>query len=115
MQKELFSVSVNDQLTRNTIASAWKEHGLLLEPHGSVGWAGLKEYLAKHPEHDTPEQLCISLETAHPAKFPEEIQKILGVDPDLPASLKGIDNLPENYDHMENRYDKFKEYLVSNF
>jgi len=115
MQRELFSVSVDDLRTRSTIDSAWNKYRLLLEPHGAVGWAGLQEYLMRHPLQDTPGKLCISLETAHPAKFPEEIQRILGIDPELPPSLRGIDDKPEQYGSLENNYDKFKEYLLSTF
>jgi threonine synthase len=113
MRQELFSVSVSDDETRHTIASAWSHHRLLLEPHGAVGWAGLWKYLEQHPEVNTPDQLCISLETAHPAKFPEEILKILGIDPDLPDSLKGIDEKEELIMNLPNDYRSFKEYLLS--
>jgi threonine synthase len=113
MRSELFSVSVSDDETRHTIASAWSRHKLLLEPHGAVGWAGLWKYFEVHPEDNRPGQLCISLETAHPAKFPEEITKILGIDPDLPPGLTGIDDKEEFFTGLENDYLKFKEYLLS--
>jgi threonine synthase len=115
MRSELFSVSISDDETRKTIAAAWNRHNLLLEPHGAVGWAGLWKFLEQNTKDNHPEQLCISLETAHPAKFPEEIQKILGIDPDLPDSLKGIDKLPEEIIPMQNNYLAFKEYLKNSF
>ncbi len=115
MRKDLFSVSVSDDETRHTIASAWNRHKLLLEPHGAVGWAGLWKYLEQHPEDNTPEQLCISLETAHPAKFPEEIRKIIGIDPELPESLSGIDELPEEIIPLESNYSAFRDFLKFSF
>ena len=45
-------------------------HGVLLEPHGAAGWAGLMQYFKDFPADDNPDQLAVSLETAHPAKFP---------------------------------------------
>jgi threonine synthase len=60
-------------------------------------------------------QLCISLETAHPAKFPEEIERLLGFDPALPPSLEGLEDKPESYDHMKNDYEDFKQYLINNY
>jgi threonine synthase len=113
MRSELFSVSVSDDETRRTIASAWNHHKLMLEPHGAVGWAGLWKYFEHHPEDNHPDQLCFSLETAHPAKFPEEIQRILGIEPDLPPSLQGIDDKEEFISVLDNDYLKFKEYLLS--
>lgn len=113
MRKEIFAVAVTDQETRETIIKTYKEHGVLLEPHGSVGWNGLQSYLKDNPEDKN--QLCISLETAHPAKFPEEIQKLLQIDPALPKSLEGIEHLPESFDQLNNNYEDFKAYLQTNY
>jgi threonine synthase len=115
MRKELFSISISDEQTRRTIEQAYNRMDVLLEPHGAVGWAGLLEYLFKHPEDNTPEQLCVSLETAHPAKFPKEINEILGIDPELPPSLKDIESKAESYEKMPNDYGSFKKYLLKGF
>ncbi len=115
MRKHFYSISINDGITRETIEKAYKEHKLLLEPHGAVGWAGMLDYLEKHPENDTDKQLIISLETAHPAKFPEEINKIIGIDPELPPSLEGLDNKEEFLDKIELNYNVFKEYLKNKY
>jgi threonine synthase len=58
-----------------------------------------------------PGPLTISLETAHPAKFPEEITRLLGIEPDLPPALTGLDAKPEHYDSGPNDYEWFKDYL----
>ena len=73
------------------------------------------EYLEKHPDMDSANKLFISLETAHPAKFPEEITRILGIDPDLPKSLENLDDKPEFLDRIELSYPAFKEYLVRKY
>jgi threonine synthase len=113
MRGELWSVSISDRQTRDCIQRAWKEYKLLLEPHGSVGWAGLMAYCKQFNCDD--DQLCVSLETAHPAKFPEEIEKLLGFDPELPVSLEGLEEKPESYDHLDNNYEDFKSYLTKNY
>lgn len=113
MRKEIFAAAVTDQETRETIINTYKQFGVILEPHGSVGWNGLQSYLKDNQEDKN--QLCISLETAHPAKFPEEIQKLLQIDPALPKSLEGIENLPESFDHLDNNYEDFKSYLKTNY
>lgn len=115
MRQEIWSVSITDDKTRQTIQDTYAQSGALLEPHGAVGWAGLKGFLSAHPVEDVPGQLCISLETAHPAKFPEEIEKILHITPELPSSLEGIDNLQEHMEGIDNNYESFKLYLTSNF
>jgi threonine synthase len=111
MQKELYSVSITDAMTRQTIKDAWENHHVVLEPHGAVGWAGLKAFLNDEGKEFDKEQLFISLETAHPAKFPEEINRLLGFDPGLPPSLQGIEEKEESYGSMKNEYLVFKEFL----
>jgi len=113
LRREIFAVSVDDDETRQTIRSAHEQHGLLLEPHGAVGWAGLQKYL-RQEWHD-PEQLCVSLETAHPAKFPEEIRAILGFDPPLPPSLEGLEDKKESFSHMANDYPAFNDFLKNRY
>jgi threonine synthase len=114
MQKEIYSVSITDEQTRRTIKEAYDTYKAVLEPHGAVGWAGLMEYLKTAVRLD-PDQVCVSLETAHPAKFPQEIMKILSIDPELPESLKGIEDKPEQFEEIPNDYEEFKNYLLKKF
>lgn len=110
---DLFAVSIDDDRTRRTIVDAHREHGTLLEPHGAVGWAGLEDFLAADPARaDLP---AISLETAHPAKFPEEIRAMIGVDPELPDSLLGLDALPEHHRELPPDYIAFKDFLTTEY
>ena len=109
MRHDLFSSSVSDDQTRATIRQAWSAHRLLLEPHGAVGWRGLQDYLATEPLNGGP---AVVLETAHPAKFPEEIERTLGFAPALPAALAELDRRPEDYDTLPVDYDAFRKYLL---
>jgi threonine synthase len=115
LRRELYSVSISDSRTRETIRNVYRDFNLLLEPHGAVGWAGLMDYLKKNPQDDRDDQLCISLETAHPAKFPDEVERLTGVVPPLPKSLEGMDGKPESFGHLENDYDSFRDYLLKTF
>ena len=115
LRDDVYSTSITDEETKTMIYEAYRKHKLLLEPHGSVGWAGLQRFLHEHPEFDSEDQLCISLETAHPAKFPEQIVEILNFDPKLPPSLVGIEEKEEFYDSIENNYQAFKNYLKEKY
>ena len=103
MRRDIFSSSVSDARTRATIQEAWKQHKLLLEPHGAVAWRGFLDWQKTESLEDLPAAV---LETAHPAKFPEEIEKTLGFSPEAPSSIAAVEKLPENYDHMNADYDK---------
>lgn len=111
MRRELFSVSIDDDETRRTIKETYENHGVILEPHGAVAWAGLSRYLKTFENPD----LAISIETAHPAKFPEEITKILGIEPKVPPSLIDLDKKKENYVSIDKNYNEFKEILTDKF
>jgi threonine synthase len=115
MKTEMFAISINDQDTKKMIKTAYKKHNLVLEPHGAVSWASLMRYLDHNKEADKPEQLCISLETAHPAKFPEQIQELLDIDPWIPKSLENALESPESADNLNNEYPLFKEYLTNKY
>jgi len=113
LRKEIFSKSINDDQTRQTIKHVWEKYNVLLEPHGAVGWSGLEAFLLEEPE--SADRLFVSLETAHPAKFPEEIEKILGIDPELPESLKGLEEKEEFITKLGNNYEAFKRFLKEGF
>ena len=111
LKNELWAVSIDDQATRQTIQRAWERHHLLLEPHGAVGWLGLEKYLEAHPASTT----AVSVETAHPAKFPEEIEKLLGFSPETPASLKEVEQKEEQYRTMPADYAVFHKLLLDTY
>ena len=110
MRNALFSTSVSDDQTRATIQQAWNEHQLLLEPHGAVGWRGFLDYSEQEPLDGSP---AVVLETAHPAKFPEEIEKTLGFTPQVPPALAALDKLPEDYDRLPVDYAAFRDYVAN--
>jgi threonine synthase len=112
MRDELFGVSVTDGETKDTIAEAFLKHGLLLEPHGAIAWRGIMDYIAHNKDVNHDNQLFISLETAHPAKFPEELRQIIKSEPPLPDSLAGLEDKSENYVTMDNDYEMLKEYIL---
>ena len=81
MRRTIASVSVSDADTRATIRDVYRRLGIVLEPHGAVGYAAL----GRVPRGPEP---AVCLETAHPAKFPETIEEELGVHPELPEALR---------------------------
>ncbi len=115
MRQDIFAISINDKDTRKAIKDAYEQYNIILEPHGAVGWAGLQIFLKLEGNNYRADQLYVSLETAHPAKFPEEIKKILDLDPELPASLEGLEGKDENFDLMDDNYTLFKNYLTEKY
>jgi threonine synthase len=110
MRHDLFSSSVSDERTREALRDAWTKHRLLVEPHGAVAWQGFLDWLEAEKRDGAP---AVILETAHPAKFPEEIEKNLGFTPDVPPQMVAAEKLCEDYDRMGADYGKFREYLLA--
>jgi threonine synthase len=111
LRKDIFSVSITDDDTRSTIKEAYEKYKIVLEPHGAVAWAGLEEYLSKN----NTDLVCVSFETADPAKFPEEIEKNIGLKPKIPDSLKDLEKKNEYISEIDSGYGKFKSFLIENF
>lgn len=115
MHRDIFAISISDEMTTRVLKETHEKYNVLLEPHGAAGWAGLTEYIKSYPKESDPGLLSVSLETAHPAKFPEEIMKTLNLEPPLPPSLEGLDEADEDFEIMDNDYSVFKEYLMKRY
>lgn len=110
LRRDLFSSSISDERTRLTIKAVWDKYQLLLEPHGAVAWRGFEDWLATETLEGLP---AVILETADPAKFPEEIEKNMGWSPDVPPAMAVAIQMPEDYDRMTADYEKLREYLLA--
>lgn len=90
MRKDLFSVSINNEQHYKTMKEVYDNYKVILDPHGAVGWRALEIFSGK--KNDTP---AVIYETADPGKFPEDVQKAIGVIPPLPAGMKKQSELKE--------------------
>jgi threonine synthase len=112
MRRDLYSSSISDERTRVTIKAVWDKYRLLLEPHGAVAWRGFEDWQETESLDGLPAAV---LETANPAKFPEEIERMMGWSPDIPAPMEAALKLPEDFDRMDADYEKFKSYLLQKY
>ena len=115
MKDDLFGVSVTDSETRETILEVFNKYGIMLEPHGAIAWRGITEYLRHNERNDYDNKLFISLETAHPAKFPDELRQIIKIEPPLPDSLAGVESKSENYITLDNNYDMILDFILNQY
>lgn len=98
----------SDDEIRDVIKKVYRETGYIVDPHGACGFAALTNYLQ-------PSQVGIFLETAHPAKFSETLETIIGKGnvpmPDkLAAFLKG----ERRSISLSSDYNEFKSCLIDN-
>lgn len=90
-----------------TIRELWEEYGVMVDTHTADG---LKVGL----EQRRPSLPLICLETALPAKFAETIREALGREPERPAKLEDIENLPQRVAVMAADVAKLKAYIAAN-
>lgn len=109
MRRDVFSSSISDERTRSSLREFWDRYQILLEPHGVVAWQGFLDWTAAEPLGDSP---AVIVETANPAKFPEEVETVVGWPPDVPASMEIAIRQPEEFDRMEADYETFRDYLL---
>ncbi|MBI3478941.1 MAG: threonine synthase [Nitrosomonadales bacterium] len=90
-----------------TIRELWDEYGVMVDTHTADG---IKVGL----EQRRPNLPLVCLETALPAKFAETIQEALGREPERPAKLAGIEQLPQRCEVMDADLVKLKAYIAAN-
>lgn len=81
--------------------------GYVLDPHGACGYQGLVESAL------TKEETGLFLETAHPAKFKSIVDRVLGIDLEIPDKLKAFMSGKKQSVNLGREFDGFKQYLMS--
>ena len=107
MRREFIGFTLSDADTLAEIARIYRESGYLADPHTAIGLAAAR---AACPI-GVP---VIVAATAHPAKFPDAMEKAVGFRPALPAALADLYDRSEKLVHSANRLDQI-ESLVRNF
>lgn len=97
MRRDIISVSVSNAEHYEVMKKAYDEFGVILDPHGAVGWKTLEDYLKGNRD-----KVSVIYETADPGKFPDDIEKAIGIIPDLPEGMKRQSELPERIYSIEN-------------
>lgn len=96
-----------DEQTRAAMWEVFERTGYIMDPHGAVGYLGLKEYLESHGQ-----ATGIFLETAHPGKFREVVEDTLNITLPLPPSLESFLVNEKLSIPMTSAFSDFKAYLL---
>ena len=95
----------DDQISE-TMRQCYKETGYILDPHGACGYQALVDGLQEG-------EVGVFCETAHPAKFKEKVDEILGIDVEIPARLAAFMQGEKQSVPMTKNFEDFKQYLLS--
>ena len=103
IDKDFLSASINENEVLDVIKEVYALHNIVLDPHSAIGFGALKKVNIQGNN--------IVLATAHPCKFPEAIDKSIGIKPNLPDELKYVMDEKENYDIISNNLSKTQQYI----
>ena len=95
----------SDEQIAETMRQCYADTGYVLDPHGACGYRALKENLQ-------PSEVGVFCETAHPAKFKEKVDQILGTDIDIPERLQAFMKGEKQSVPMSKDFSSFKSYLM---
>lgn len=95
----------SDEQIRETMRQCYEETGYILDPHGACGYQALVDGLK-------PGEIGVFCETAHPAKFKEKVDDILGIDVEIPERLAAFMRGEKQSVPMTKDFADFKAYLL---
>jgi threonine synthase len=102
---------VDDAETIDVIARTYRSSGMLLDPHTAVGVGAVEKLQAAGTLHNT----VVTMATAHPAKFPDAVERATGVRPPLPPHLADLFDLPEHVTRMPNDLATIQQFVSTTF
>ncbi len=100
MRRDIFSVGVDSEKHYSVMKEVYEKFGVILDPHGAVGW----EALNIHNKGDFS-PLAVVYETADPGKFPDDVEKALGITPEIPERMREQERLEEKIHSIESAPD----------
>jgi threonine synthase len=104
-KKDFSSFSYTDSETLAVMQSIYKNTGYIAEPHGAVGYLGLKNELQNHEN-----AIGVFLETAHPIKFLDVVEPALHIKLPIPTQIESVLN-KEKISTKIKTYEELKDFL----
>ena len=95
----------SDDQIRQTMRECYEDTKYILDPHGACGFQALVDGL-------NPGEVGVFCETAHPAKFKEKVDEILGIDVEIPERLANFMKGQKQSVPMSKDFTDFKQYLM---
>ncbi|MDR1004560.1 MAG: threonine synthase [Prevotellaceae bacterium] len=102
---DISGATFTDAQIAETIRSTWQQHHYLLDPHGACAYQALVDGMR-------PGETGIFLATAHPAKFKETVEQIIGAPVAIPDKLREFMAGTRQCVPLSHRFDDFKDYLL---
>lgn len=105
IRTDISGATYTDDMIRETMSECYKRTGYVLDPHGACGYRALREQLK-------PGEIGVFCETAHPAKFKEKVDSIIGDDIAIPDRLAAFMKGTKQSVPMSKNFTEFKTFLM---
>jgi threonine synthase len=105
--KDFSSYSFTDEATKTAIKTIYETSKYIAEPHGAIGYLGLKKELQKHPN-----SIGVFLETAHPIKFSDTVEPLLHLNLPIPKQIESVLN-KEKISIKIKTYEELKLFILA--
>jgi threonine synthase len=105
VRKDVSGATYTDEQIAETIRDVYNRTSYLCDPHGACGYRALQEGLQ-------PDETGVFLETAHPAKFKDTVERIIGSEVEIPAKLAAFMKGTKQSVPMTKVFADFKAYLM---
>ena len=99
---------LDDLETKQAMQYAWSEYGYICDPHGAIAFDA-------HRKLHSSGYNFLFLETAHPAKFKEIVDEVLGKDISLPENLRVFLNKEKHSVKLSSKFEDLKEWLLNSY
>jgi threonine synthase len=106
IKNDISGCTYTDEQISETLLDCYRKHGYLLDPHGAVGYRALSEYLES-------DEVGVFLETAHPAKFKDTVDRILGEEISIPDRLQAFMKGTKQSINLPKDFASFKAFLMN--
>ncbi|MBQ0024403.1 MAG: threonine synthase [Bacteroidales bacterium] len=103
--RDISGVTYSDAQIEETIRDVYRQRGYLCDPHGACGYRALKEGLRES-------EAGFFCETAHPAKFKDTVERIIGEEVAVPPKLAAFMKGEKKSVPMSREFTDFKNYLL---
>ncbi|MBC8182950.1 threonine synthase [candidate division KSB1 bacterium] len=109
LKQDVFPASFSDEKTKDTIRQIFSGKSYVFDPHGAVGYLGLKKYFEKVKE----KVVGVTLATAHPAKFGDIVENEINEKIELPPQLSACLDKEKKSIMLPGDFEAFKDFLMS--
>ena len=106
--RDISGATYTDAQIRDTMSRCKAETGYILDPHGACGYQALCDLLGD-------DEQGIFLETAHPAKFKDVVEPVIGEKVVIPETLQRFMNGTKQSLPMTKQFADFKNFIIANF